>query len=235
MSIDREKILAKIRKLLALGNDKGATEAEAVSAVLKAQRLMAEYDVEEYELHSSDEEPIVETPSAPASRSWRGNLGDVIADNFRCKMYLSMMPPRIYKVVFYGYKSDAQAAAMAFNYLYRIGNRLANRHCAEVRQILGSAYGRYNSYVLGFVDGVRQELEKQSQALMIVVPPKVKDEFEEMTMYWSEARGGINTSLLKNCGSSFSEGQESGRDAVRARRMSDTDASGKSYMLGGAE
>lgn len=235
MSADREKILAKIRKLLALGNDKGATEAEAVSAVLKAQRLMAEYDVEEYELHSSDEEPIVKTPSEPASRSWRSYLGNVIADNFRCKMYQSTEWPRIYRIVFYGYKSDAQAASMAFNYLYKIGNRLANRHCTAVRQTLGQAYGRYNSYVLGFVDGVRQELEKQSQALMIVVPPKVKEEFEEMTMYWSEARGGINTSILKNGGSSFSEGQQAGRDAVRARRMSDSDASGKSYMLGGIQ
>lgn len=206
MSTDREKILAKIRKLLALGNDKGATEAEAVAAVLAAQRLMTEYDVEDYELHSSDEEPIVSESSNPASRSWRGHLGNVVADNFRCKMYLETQWPRIYRVVFYGYRSDAQAASMAFNYLYKIGNRLANRHCAEERALCGHAYGKYNSYILGFVDGVRQELEKQSQALMIVVPPKVKDEFEEMTMEWREARGGMDMTLLKNGASSYSEG-----------------------------
>lgn len=122
---------------------------------------------------------------------------------------------------------------MAFNYLYKIGNRLANRHCAEMRAKQGHAYGKYNSYILGFVDGVRQELEKQSHALMIVVPPKVKDEFEEMTMEWREARGGMDLRLIKNGASSYSEGQSAGRDAVRARRMSDADASGDSYMLGG--
>lgn len=45
MSGDRSKIVERIRKLLALADDKGATEAEAVAAVMMAQRLMAENDV----------------------------------------------------------------------------------------------------------------------------------------------------------------------------------------------
>lgn len=65
MSGDRSKIVERIRKLLALADDKGATEAEAVAAVMMAQRLMAENDVADWELHSMDEQPIPRRSPSP--------------------------------------------------------------------------------------------------------------------------------------------------------------------------
>lgn len=47
MKDEREKIVERIRKLLAMSEDRGATEAEAISAVMMAQRLMSDNDVED--------------------------------------------------------------------------------------------------------------------------------------------------------------------------------------------
>ena len=43
----RSEIVKKIKKLLAHSVENGATEAEAVAFALKAQRLIAENDIEE--------------------------------------------------------------------------------------------------------------------------------------------------------------------------------------------
>ena len=48
--MDRERMIEKIGKLLEHSTANGATEAEAVAFALKAQRLMAENGIEEWEL-----------------------------------------------------------------------------------------------------------------------------------------------------------------------------------------
>lgn len=119
MSGDRSKIVERIRKLLALADDKGATEAEAVAAVMMAQRLMAENDVADWELHSMDEQPIATAESEPVRRRWRWTLADAISSNFRCRYYQNRKRcaptgwKTEYRMIFYGYESDAKAAALA--------------------------------------------------------------------------------------------------------------------------
>lgn len=49
----KEKALDKIRKLLALVEDKGASQAEAENALRNAQRLMIKYGIEDYEIELS--------------------------------------------------------------------------------------------------------------------------------------------------------------------------------------
>lgn len=121
MSGDRSKIVERIRKLLALADDKGATEAEAVAAVMMAQRLMAENDVADWELHSMDEQPIATAESEPVRRRWRWTLADAISSNFRCRYYQNRKRcaptgwKTEYRMIFYGYESDAKAAALAFD------------------------------------------------------------------------------------------------------------------------
>lgn len=70
MKDEREKIVERIRKLLAMSEDRGATEAEAISAVMMAQRLMSDNDVEDWEIHAADEQPIETARSEPVTRRW---------------------------------------------------------------------------------------------------------------------------------------------------------------------
>ena len=102
---------------------------------------------------------------------------------------------------------------MTFNTLYKIGNRLASRYSR------GAAYGTYNAYVVGFVAGIASELEKQTEALMIVVPPKVKEKYEERF----NGIKGVDTTLKLGCGwdahNAESQGFMDGREAVRSHRF----------------
>lgn len=238
MKVDgnREKIISRIKKLLALGNDNGATEAEAVAAVLAAQRLMAEADVEDWELHSEDEEPIEERKSEPANRRWRWKLAQAVAPNFRCRFYENKHYESYghwdKRTVFYGYRSDAEAAAIAFNYLYKTGDRLASTAVKRAYRAYGHTGGVYNGFVCGFVDGVKEELEKQSYALMIATPPKVNESYRERSKDFNkigDARMSLrfeNTILAQEA---YSDGMEQGHDAVRARRIVAEDQEG--HML----
>ena len=213
---ERAKILERIKKLMALADDRGATEAEAMTAALAAQKLIAEYDVEDWEIHAKDAEPIVEEEAAETPRRWRWQLASVIGSAFRCRYYNRPRwnsDKRRYcqHITFVGYQTDARAAALTFNTLYRIGNRLARRY---TRGCIG---GTYNSYILGYVNGIKSELEKQTEALMIVVPPAVNEAYDAMSGSFTK----VNTAITynKNASWAYQHGLQDGRDAVRAHRF----------------
>lgn len=232
MSGDRSKIVERIRKLLALADDKGATEAEAVAAVMMAQCLMAENDVADWELHSMDEQPIATAESEPVRRRWRWTLADAISSNFRCRYYQNRKRcaptgwKTEYRMIFYGYESDAKAAALAFDYLYKIGDRLGCRQAGKAYREHGYSDGAYNGFVLGFVAGVRSELEKQSQALLIVVPPKVNESYEAFSVDFGKAKTDVSVARTSFSLGAYESGLKEGRDAVRSRRMDAPDEDG---------
>lgn len=214
---NRARILERIKKLMALADDRGATGAEAMAAALAAQKLIAEYDVEDWELHSKDAEPIVEEQSDTVSRRWRWHLAYVIAPAFRCRFFENNdwnEETRRWdkRMGFFGYKTDARAAALTFNMLYRIGNRLARRYSK------GRRAGTYNSYIIGYVNGIKSELEKQTQALMIVVPPKVNEAYEEFAAGFTKA-GWVEFTYNKQASDAYGQGLQDGRDAVCSHRI----------------
>lgn len=225
MKDGREKVIERIRKLLAMSEENGATEAEAVSAVMMAQRLMSENDVEDWELHSSDEQPIETARSEPATRRWRWKLAETVASNFRCRYYQSASYERergferTTRMVFYGYKTDAQAAAIAFDYLYKIGDKLGKRCASRAYREHGYSDGAYNGFVVGFVNGVAGELEKQAQALMIIVPPRVNESYESFSEGFGKANSKVEIARTIFAGEAYENGLAEGREAVRARRI----------------
>lgn len=225
---DREKIIELVEKLLAMTEDAGCTQAEAVQFALKAQRLIAEHDISEDELGQrrgcGEIGPVF---ARSARREWRSLLALAIAENFRCKTYLeyckTLGARRNVKVVFYGYESDARAAAFTFDHLYDAGHRLA-RDARTGRMLKGDAY---RSFTAGFVDGVRGELEKQSVALMLVLPLEVAESYEEFSEDFGTARrlqGWYDDYALRE------QGERAGRDSVRAARVGE---GGSSQLLAG--
>lgn len=219
----RSEIVEKIKKLLAHSVENGATEAEAVAFALKAQRLIAENDIEQWELGDEQRREVIEEESnVNLPRSWSRWLATVVAENFRCKLFLRPVEQGGHVknyAVFVGYAQDAQAARIVFERLRRVAERAAN---ASRKKHRGASWA-YNSITLGFVEGVKGELEKQCQALMLKVPSDVSDYFEDLSLTRTRKSPGcrVSNSLLE-------EGRETGRDAVRAGRMSKPD---DSYML----
>ena len=211
-----EKILNKIKNLLDLANN-NPNENEAIAAALKAQELMAKYNIELDQLDDKKEtreivEEIYHQSDKHEMRKWKISLADIIAQNFRCKVYFMNKKD----VVFYGYKEDAKIALNVFTYLYEIGNKFAVRYYNKCKKEGEETRGVMNTYLVGFKDGVAEVLEKQCTALMIVTPKEVTESFEEMTSGWKTMK---STLRLSGDTSAYSNGKSDGKDMATARNI----------------
>lgn len=177
----KEKILEKIKGLLALGDSsRNNSEEEAKAAMLKAQQLMAKYDISAEEVDGEDEEQYShEMCEHKWDYAYRIPLAGVLAKNFRCRVYT-----RGKRVVFMGHPSDAKICKATFEFAYQFiqkkGNALYNK-----RYSMGyPTRGVFNSYAHGFIVGLQEAFDVQCQALAIVTPQDVIDEFTNLSKDW---------------------------------------------------
>ena len=103
--MEREKIIEKIKKLREHSVENGWNEAEAIQFALKAQELIADNDVEEWEL-ADEVKRVTETTTGWTAKAWAPCLAQTIADNFRCKVYQRRVTARKDEFVFVGYQAD---------------------------------------------------------------------------------------------------------------------------------
>lgn len=173
---DMNKIAEKIQNLLNKTVGNGASEAEAKSALLMAQKLMAKYNIELSQL-SSDKElkySLEHTIVKPNPRNNR--LGNIIADSFAVKGILYNG-----RWCFFGREADAKAAASALTYVYRVLEAGIRNICREhgLKSSERGAAEYYNPYSLGFISGLSKAMAEQTKALCIVTPEDVKQKFGE--------------------------------------------------------
>ena len=213
----REKILEKIEKLLALAGN-NPSENEAISAALKAQELMAKYNIELADLEgkSLDQNIVEETYTPKANchyvRKWRYTLSQIIAKNFCCKTYSINRDA----IAFYGYEKDAKIAVEVFKFLFETGNKLANRYYLKCKKEGRDTKGVLNTYLVGFCDGIKEVLDKQCTALMIVVPKEIEEAYTEHSKNFRR----MNTSLTTSSdGRAYSEGKTDGKATATARSI----------------
>lgn len=174
---ENNAIVKKIQKLLALADSKrNDSDAEAQAALLKAQQLMAEHGVQMSDVEVNMDEPVsygLEACKHTANKGYRCQLASIIARNFRCKAILLQGK----QVAFFGHADDAKIAKSVFEYSYRFIKRVSDHLVAEAHNNGEDAHGIVNSYAMGFLDGLREKLDKQCQALVLVVPQDVTNEF----------------------------------------------------------
>ena len=211
-----EKILNKIRNLLDLSHSDN--EHEAMAAALKAQELMAKYNVEIEQLdHQAESREIVKEVYYQSGKhemkKWKFGLAAIISKNFRCKYYTMDKSD----IVFYGYKEDAKIALQVFSYLYEAGNKFAVRKYNEVKKSGGYTKGVMNTYLAGFKAGVKSAFEKQCTALMIVTPKEVTDSYEVMSKDFKSF--SCNVSIRHNS-KLYDEGKADGKAMAEARSIS---------------
>lgn len=172
--MSKEKMIEKVRKLFKLaGNNPSMEEAQA--ALLKAQQIMAEYEIDEADVNLQKELKYVLLKATHANNEgFRVPLSSIIARNFRCK---NIMVGAV--VHFYGREEDVQVCVEVFNYAYKFaknrGIALRNKYREEGKYHKGVA----NSYFRGFMAGLQAQLDSQSTALAIIVPPDVNENFSK--------------------------------------------------------
>lgn len=214
-----EKIIEKIQNLLDLSNN-NPNEHEALAAALKAQELMAKYNIEINEISHADEEIVEESYELGRSHNHKisGRFANIIARNFCCKTYTSVS--RSWRggsttyIVFYGYKRDAKIATQVFKYLFETANRLANNYYQKAYKNGDYTKNLKSSYMYGFSEGMDSVLSKQCTALMLVVPQEVEEAYNEYTKDFRVKRSRVNLgdARAKECGYSDGVGVAQARE-----------------------
>lgn len=215
-NIDKiEKVLDTVKKLFALAGN-NPSEGEAQAAALKAQELIAKYNLT---ITNEDEklEMTEKSFSTGVDKSWKYSLENIICKNFRVRAY--WIAKR--QVVFYGYKQDTEVAKEVFQFLFKVCEKNARRACRKSYETYGTEKGVYFSYTRGFLAGVKEKLDAQCTALMVVTPPEVNESFDDMT----KAKSFKNMSIGGNIGSDnfsrghYNQGVIDGRSALNSRAI----------------
>lgn len=208
------KIADKIEKLLALANN-NPNENEAKLALLKAQKLMAEYNIELSSLSRGAELNHTLEVTKVKANPRNNQLGTLIANSFGVKGILVMNYWE-----FFGREADAKAAASALTYIHKVLEAGIRRVCKEhgLKSTQRGAVEYYNPYALGFINGLRKALGEQTKALCIVVPEDVNTKFAERFKQIRNYRG--QRMRLENMDyDSYLKGHKDGYSAMDKRSL----------------
>lgn len=215
---EMNNIVKKIQKLLALADSKrNDSESEAQAALLKAQQLMAQYGVEMSEVDVDSKDPVsysLETCQHKGNKGFRCQLAVIIARNFRCKTILMGNK----QVAFFGHSDDAKIAKSAFEYAYHFAKKNGDKCVGEARRNCEETKNVFNSYVQGFLSGLRQKLDAQCQALVLVVPEDVKTEFNNQFPKLGVHHGGLTAKGSVNM-NAYNQGVTDGRACMDSRTL----------------
>lgn len=215
-----DKIIEKIRKVLELSKNNPSIE-EAKSAALKAQKLMAEYHVSMTEIEAiEDIENIVEEKiNVGTGNKWKYSLSAIIAKNFRCKYFYYGKS----SVVFYGYEKDAEIAAMTFKMLFNFGNKASAKYYQKQRQEYIDCGRRFdgrgikNAFLNGYLLGIKEVLEKQCTALVIIVPKEVEEKYKDRSSGFHSFSNSFKVRVNTEGEQAKSEGIRVGRNMIMSK------------------
>lgn len=215
---ENNAIVKKIQKLLALADSKrNDSDAEAQAALLKAQQLMAEHGVQMSDVEVDVDEPVsygLEACEHKGNKGFRCQLAVIIARNFRCKTILLSNK----QVAFFGHAADAKIAKSAFEYAYHFAKKQGDACVGQARRNCEDTKNVFNSYVMGFLGGLREKLDKQCQALVLIVPQDVNDKFHDKFPKLSTHKGGLTSSGSVNF-DAYNKGIYDGRACMDARSL----------------
>ncbi len=157
-----EKIIDKIRKLLALANS--SNEHEAALAASHAQRLLSEHNLAMADIEPDNKPQSADKVEANVSKTlpkWVRYLSAGVCTAFDCQ---AIHHPALGKMTFIGVGADVQIAAYTFAYLdktvrklcssyikHHVNDRTPNRQRELMRQ----------SYYLGAVSTITGRLREQ--------------------------------------------------------------------------
>lgn len=216
MNENRGKMIDKIKKVLELARNNPSKE-ESISATLKAQKLMSEYNISQEEVEDRTEitEEIIEASTfIGKGNKWKYRISVIIAKNFRCKSYFVGNET----IVFYGFESDAKIALEVFKFVFETGNKMGRKYVREYKKAHGYADGVFNAYIAGFVEGFRESLEKQCTALMIVTPKEVEESYKQKISNFDFKT--VSSSLrVANDGKIREDGKSDGRQVANGRQL----------------
>ncbi len=168
----RQTLQKRLRKLLQMTVDNGCSEQEAITAAMKAQEMIAKYHLV---IAEEPEEEEISHNAVPAARKWAQSLAHAVARCMCCST-ISIVQRGGTVVEFWGRATDQIAAIETYRMLElicRVGIRREKRMAKLQRN--SSIRGIESAYAMGFLQAVNDELGKNCQALMLVIPPAARE------------------------------------------------------------
>ena len=179
-----ERITLKIKKLLELSNS--SFEAEAKSALLKAQELMSQNnlqmaDIESATLHKEHSAINTNIPfSKKRISTWEKAIVTVVSENFRCFPYITL--DRINRQTLMniiGMENDVEIAKQAIEFSLLSLSNCWKKYYENRKITIGKPSSRReiemikNDYMSEFIRGVESSFKKQVEEKSLVI---IKDE-----------------------------------------------------------
>lgn len=184
------KIVEKIRKLLALSGSDNDHESQAALAM--AQKLMMEYKISEKDISDSEPKKCVQKKTSHyftngAANVYVESLASIIADNFCCINYFSTHKGKRKKYIcFMGLEEDVALCEEAMNVAMAAIYAGYNRVWKSMQNEWGIDYiptsiwnPAKRGYIEGYLAGLKEVFREQRAAhqewgLVLVVPPEAE-------------------------------------------------------------
>jgi hypothetical protein len=215
--MEMEKIVDKVRKLLATA--KGTTsEEEAQTSMLLAQKLLAKHGISmsDVDIEEQDSKNVVEeNVTDPSGRTpwWKKQLAVVIADNFKCKTFIAC-GYKTTKIMFLGLEVDVAVAKDVFQYAETVIDKLAKSYVGKIYRQGKPTKGIRNEFIWGFITGLqdkfKEQVEKNNWGLVLVTDALVVQAYEDKGLRRASS-GGIRPNFSGDA-EARSEGYKHGQN-----------------------
>ena len=160
--MDKQKVLDKVAKLMALANSNGATPNEVETALRQARALMAQYNLEHEEIRASlVDEASVPTHTRRSPADWHHSLALACAEAFDCS-YLSYYrrgPGYCFK--FLGNGVGPELSAYTYSSLLHQLQKARREHVAQLTRCqLKTKRRRGQLFAEGWIRAVAQKVDQ---------------------------------------------------------------------------
>jgi hypothetical protein len=234
MTKERDSILSKIRALLAKTLEAGATEAEAMTALEKAQAMMAAHEVTEAELNLTKEEKAIvrgESRGTKDPHLIKWQLLSGVTKFCGCEGWRRSRKYQGGGIVFCGLPADAQFASWLLDHLAAWVQGELVKHLMDAQPDKQDRKDVIRAFVYGICERINErllELCKQSEsvatsnarALVVVKDAAITDKMKELDIHLSCGYG-------PSCGgdsASYNAGRTAGDRASFGRPVSGRNA-----------
>lgn len=219
---DTNKILERVKKMVALGNDAGATEAERETALRMAYNLLAKYNLSMADLPEDQSNEARERQDVVISADrWARSLAQAVAKLFFCR---------------YFYSSTGTSGKDKHCFVGRQSNVITSRYMSEflIKSVKREATSRYKSpttpqgrsFCVGTVDSIRKRVEE-----MIKTETESTPGTALVLVSLHEREADANQRWLDNTGLSLTKAKARADNSLRAGAFYEGREYGKTVSL----
>lgn len=225
---NKDKMVERVRKLLALSQNNPSQE-EAQAALLHAQELMVKYNLNELDLIKDGEsadavEEIVGLRGGRRLGGWQNVLAKIIADNFRCDVYIQRSNPK-YNGERVSYEAEVRFVGLSMdvnicNEVYQKALEFADMYCTyyllmykveRMRTLTRSESKKLSgTWRWGFVKGIEEkfkdQVKKNGWEMVLVKPGLVVQHMDK-----KKITKGSKLSYTRWDDNAFEDGKDKGK------------------------